>query len=115
MTTPTSLEAKKKKLDQRTTAIKKARARLRQIQRQEQARRLQQLGELVEASWGNKLTPDDAQTLGRLLALAVSIPLSMVEVAGALLAVRDAVATPEKEAQTRANLSALVRRHMDTP
>ena len=111
----TDTEARKLKLDTRTAAIKKARARLRQSQRKERSKRLENLGDMVEASIGKKLTQVEEEHLAQLLAFAATVPLSMVEILGALLAVRDKVVTPETEAQTRASLCAIAKRHLETP
>jgi hypothetical protein len=80
--------ARKSKLDLRTAAIKKARARLRKSQRHDQARRQQKVAEVLEGALGRKFEAEDVELLRRVLATA-SASLSLQEVLGAILTIRE--------------------------
>jgi hypothetical protein len=115
MTTTTATETKKQKLDARATSLKKARARLRQTQRQEQAARLRKIGEVLEAAAGGKLTLEDVELLGRVLALAAVVPFSAREVLGGLLVVRDSLAKEADSDSARRKLAAAAAAYLPAP
>lgn len=114
MTTTTASETKKQKLDARAATLKKARARLRQSQRQEQAARLRKVGEGLEAAAGQKLAAADVELLGRVLALAASASLNPAEVLGVLVIIRDKLAAPDSD-RTRQQISAAAAAYLAAP
>lgn len=115
MTATTATETKKQKLDARAATLKKARARLRQSQRQEQAARLRKIGEGLEAAAGGKLTAADVELLGRVLALAATVPFSASEVLGGLLVVRDSLAKEADGDSARRKLAAAAAAYLGAP